>query len=86
MSEQMTSGISASQSASDQLAAAQKAQAELAAKIEALLTQTREEDLATVKRLISTHGFSTTDLRSVLKSRSSRSTPRKSSSRRRKSG
>lgn len=71
--------------ASSQLAAAIKAQAELNAKIEALLTQTREEDLATVKQLISTHGFSQTDLRSVLKAKTSRSTPRKSTSRRRKS-
>lgn len=71
--------------ASNQLAAAIKAQAELTAKIEALLTQTREEDLATVKQLISTHGFSQTDLRSVLKAKASRTTPRKSTSRRRKS-
>ena len=53
----MTEMTSSSQSASDQLAAAQKAQAELNAKIEALLTQTREEDLATVKRLITTLSF-----------------------------
>lgn len=71
--------------ASNQLAAAIKAQAELTAKIEALLTQTRKEDLATVKQLISTHGFSQTDLRSVLKAKASRTTPRKSTSRRRKS-
>lgn len=84
MSEQDTNTYSSSQSAGDQLAAAQKAQAELAAKIDALLTQTREEDLATVKRLITTHSFSATDLRSVMKAKSSRSAPRKSTSRRRK--
>lgn len=71
-------------SASQMLEDAQKAQAELNAKIEALLTQTREEDLATVKRLITTHSFSATDLRSVMKAKSSRSAPRKSTSRRRK--
>ena len=84
MSEQDTNTYSSSQSAGDQLAAAQKAQAELAEKIDALLTQTREEDLATVKRLITTHSFSATDLRSVMKAKSSRSAPRKSTSRRRK--
>jgi len=80
----MTDTNTSAQSASDQLAAAQKAQAELNAKIEALLTQTREEDLATVKRLITTHSFSATDLRSVMKAKSSRTAPRKSTSRRRK--
>ena len=84
MGNDMTDMNTSSQSASDQLAAAQKAQAELTAKIEALLTQTREEDLATVKRLITSHSFSATDLRGVLKAKASRSTPRKSASRRRK--
>jgi len=84
MGNDMTDTNTSAQSASDQLAAAQKAQAELNAKIEALLTQTREEDLATVKRLITTHSFSATDLRSVMKAKSSRTAPRKSTSRRRK--
>ena len=65
--------------ATEQLALAQKQQAELAAQIEALLKQTRDEDLATAKRVIKAHGFTASDLKPELKTRtSSRSTPRKS--------
>lgn len=45
--------------------------------VEELKKQTREEDLATVKKLIETHGFTQTDLRSVLKAKRA-TTPRKS--------
>lgn len=76
--------MSDNKSASQQLAEAQRAQEELAAKIEALLKQTREEDLATAKRLIKTHGFTTTDLKPELKTRGTTRTPRKSTTRGRK--
>ena len=76
--------MSDNKSASQQLADAQKAQAELTAKIEALLTQTREEDLATAKRLIKTHSFTATDLKPELKTRGTTRTPRKSTTRGRK--
>ena len=76
--------MSNSSSASQQLAEAQRAQEELAAKIEALLSQTREEDLATAKRLIKTHGFTVTDLKPELKTRGATKTPRKSVGRGRK--
>lgn len=76
--------MSNSSSASQQLAEAQRAQEELAAKIEALLSQTREEDLATAKRLIKTHGFTVTDLKPELKLRGATKTPRKSVGRGRK--
>jgi len=76
--------MSDSNSASQQLAEAQRAQEELSAKIEALLKQTREEDLATTKRLIKTHGFTATDLKPELKTRGVTRTPRKSVSRGRK--
>jgi hypothetical protein len=76
--------MSDSNSASQQLAEAQRAQAELTAKIEALLTQTRKEDLATAKRLIKTHSFTATDLKPELKMRGVTRTPRKSATRGRK--
>jgi flagellar biosynthesis/type III secretory pathway protein FliH len=76
--------MSDSKTASQQLADAQRAQEELAAKIEALLQQTREEDLATAKRLIKTHGFTATDLKPELKTRAVAKTPRKSAGRGRK--
>jgi hypothetical protein len=53
--------------ASEQLADAQKQQADLAARVDVLLKQTHDEDLATVKRLIQLHKFTATDLRTVLK-------------------
>ena len=64
-----------SNSASQQLIEAQKAQAELSTKIEALLKQTRDEDLATVKRIIKTHGFTANDFKPELKTRSVTKTP-----------
>jgi len=57
-------------SPSQLLAEAQKQQEELTNKINELLKQTREEDLTTVKRLVKTHGFTATDLKDVLKTRS----------------
>jgi hypothetical protein len=54
-------------SASQQLADAMKAMETAAAQVEALKKQTREEDLATVKRLCETHSFTQTDLRGSLK-------------------
>ena len=53
---------------------AQKQQEALSAKIADLLKQTRDEDLATVKRLCKTHGFTATDLKDSLKTRSVSST------------
>lgn len=53
--------------ASQLLADAQKQQAEINAKVDALLKQTRDEDLATAKRVITLHGFTATDLRPALK-------------------
>jgi hypothetical protein len=76
--------MSDSNSASQQLATAQKEQAELTAKIEALLKQTRDEDLATAKRVIKTHGFTATELKPELKTRGATKTPRKSAGRPRK--
>jgi hypothetical protein len=64
-----------SNSASQQLIEAQKAQAELSTKIEALLKQTRDEDLATAKRIIKTHGFTANDFKPELKTRSVTKTP-----------
>ena len=72
-----------SKSASELLTEALKAQEENNAKIEALLKQTRDEDLVTAKRLIKTHGFTPTDLKPELKARGTAraSTPRKSTRR-----
>jgi hypothetical protein len=61
-------------SPSQLLAEAQKQQEELANKIQDLLKQTRDEDLATVKRLVKTHSFTATDLKDVLKTRAAAST------------
>lgn len=76
--------MSDSNSASQQLAEAQKTQAELTSKIDALLKQTRDEDLATAKRIIKTHSFTATDLKPELKTRGVTRTPRKSATRGRK--
>ena len=71
--------------ANEQLEIAQKKQAELATQIEALLKETRDEDLANAKHIIKKHGFTASDLKPELKTRAaSRSTPRKSTSTRRK--
>ncbi len=71
--------------ASAQLAEAIAAAEKAAALVEQLKEATRAEDLETVKRLIGTHGFTQTDLRSVLKAKTTRSsTPRKSTRRKTK--
>jgi predicted xylose isomerase-like sugar epimerase len=72
--------------ASDELKDALKQEEELQAKIKALREQTREQDLAKVKELIEAHGFTQTDLRSVLKAKrvGARATPRKSTRRKSK--
>lgn len=63
----------------EQLAETEKQLADLAAKVDALKKQTREEDLATAKQLIKTHGFTTTDLRPELKTtRNTNATAKKS--------
>lgn len=53
-------------------------------KIDALRKETREADLATVKRLCELHGFTATDLRGSLKVKGATKTPRKSTGRGRK--
>ena len=50
-----------------QLAETEKQLFELAAKVDALKKQTREEDLVIAKQLIKTHAFTVTDLRPELK-------------------
>lgn len=62
--------MSEAKSPSQLLVEAQKQQEELTNKINELLKQTRDEDLSTVKRLVKTHGFTATDLKDVLKTRS----------------
>lgn len=54
-------------STSQQLDDAIKAVEAATAKVEELKKLTRDEDLKTVKALIERHGFSQTDLKSVLK-------------------
>lgn len=73
-----------SKSAGELLTEALKAQEENNAKIEALLKQTRDEDLVTAKRLIKTHGFTPTDLKPELKTRGAGRTPTPRKSTRRK--
>jgi hypothetical protein len=51
----------------EQLAETEKQLTALTEKVEALRKQTREEDLATAKKLIKTHSFTTSDLRPELK-------------------
>lgn len=71
----MSDNKTAGQQLAEAIAAAERA----AQLVEQLKEQTRAEDLETVKRLVATHGFTQTDLRSVLKTKGSRSaTPRKS--------
>ncbi len=74
--------MSEAKSASQQLADAIKALESAAAQVEALKKESREKDLATVKELITTHGFTQTDLRGILKTKTATRTPRKSTSRR----
>jgi hypothetical protein len=56
----------------DQLAAAIKAAEEATKKVDELKKLSRNADLETVKSLIKTHGFSPTELRSVLKAKRKR--------------
>ena len=71
--------MSDNKTAAEQLEEAKKQQEELAAKIDALLKQTREDDLKTAKELIARHQFTVTDLKPELKTRAAKSaTPRKS--------
>ena len=74
--------MSDTKSAGQQLADAIKALETAAAQVESLKKQTRDEDLATVKRLCETHSFTQTDLRGSLKTKTATRTPRKSTSRR----
>ena len=61
-----------------QLAETEKQLADLSVKVEQLKKQTREQDLATAKQLIKTHGFTVTDLRPDLKTtRNTSSTTKK---------
>jgi hypothetical protein len=68
--------------ASQQLAEAMKAMESAAAQVESLKKQSRDEDLATVKRLCELHAFTQTDLRSILKAKPASRAPRKSPARR----
>jgi SOS response regulatory protein OraA/RecX len=61
--------VSEKQSASQQLDEAIKAAEIASQKVEELKKLTREEDLKNVITLISRHGFTQTDLKSVLKTR-----------------
>ena len=72
-------------SAAQQLEEAKKQQEELAAKIDALLEQTRAEDLKAAKELIARHQFSVTDLKPELKTRVAKATTPRKSTRGRKS-
>ena len=70
--------MSDNKTASQQLAETQKQLEELRAREEELLKQTRDEYLETVKRLIKTHGFTQTQLRSCFGKGTRSSMPRKS--------
>lgn len=77
--------MSDNKTASEQLAEAIAQMEKSAALVEQLKEATRAEDLETVKRLVATHGFTQTDLRSVLKTKTTRTaTPRKSTRRKSK--
>lgn len=65
--------MSEQKSASQQLDDAIKAAEAAALKVEELKKLTREEDLKNVLALISRHGFTQTDLKSVLKTRATSS-------------
>ena len=71
--------MSDNKTAAEQLEEAKKQQEELTAKIDALLEQTRADDLKTAKELIARHAFTVTDLKPELKTRAAKAaTPRKS--------
>lgn len=67
--------MSDNKSASQQLDDAIKAAEAAALKVEELKKLTREEDLKNVLALISRHGFTQTDLKSVLKTRATSAKP-----------
>jgi hypothetical protein len=67
--------MSEQKSASQQLDDAIKAAEAAALKVEELKKLTREEDLKNVLALISRHGFTQTDLKSVLKTRATSAKP-----------
>jgi hypothetical protein len=67
--------MSEQKSASQQLDDAIKAAEAASLKVEELKKLTREEDLKNVLALISRHGFTQTDLKSVLKTRATSSKP-----------
>ena len=69
---------------SEQLADAMAAEERAKALVEQLKEETRAEDLETVKRLIKTHGFTQTQLRSCFGKGTRSSTPRKSTRRKSK--
>ena len=64
--------MSETKTASEQLAEAMKAAEDAAARVKALKQQTRDEDLKTVKALITTHAFEASDLKPALKQRRSK--------------
>ena len=68
----------------EELRKAMEQQKALDEKISALREETREADLAKVKELIGLHGFTQTDLRSVLKAKGATRTAKKSTRGRRK--
>ncbi|WP_396189355.1 hypothetical protein [Flavobacterium sp.] len=74
--------MSDNKTAAQQLDEAKKQQEELAAKIDALLEQTRAEDLKTAKELIARHAFTVTDLKPELKTRLTKTTTAKKPTRR----
>lgn len=67
--------MSDTKTASQQLDDAIKAAEVAALKVEELKKLTREEDLKNVLALISRHGFTQTDLKSVLKTRATSAKP-----------
>lgn len=74
--------MSDNKTAAEQLAEAKKQQEELIAKIDALLQQTREDDLKTAKELIARHAFTVTDLKPELKTRATKAPAAKKATRR----
>ena len=76
--------MSDNKTASAQLAEAIAAAEKAAALVEQLKEATRAEDLETVKRLIKTHAFTQTQLRSCFGKSTRAATPRKSTRRKSK--
>lgn len=74
----MNDTTSAKPTPAEELRKAIEDQKKLDEKIEALRKETREADLETVKELVKLHGFTQTDLRTVLKTKGATKTVRKS--------